>query len=285
MEVMILPGEDGRMVKYIIRGRLGLSHRDFMRLKYHGRICLDGAPVFANAVARAGQRLTLEWPEMPASAPPTPVQLDIVYEDDQLMIINKPAPLPCQRSPRQKTETLENRVAAYLPDRPFRPVNRLDKGTSGLMACAKSANAQMLLSRQLHKSGFEREYLAVTKGAPPETRGVIDAPIGKADGATIKREVRADGKPAVTHYEVVKAQNGLALVRLRLETGRTHQIRVHLSSIGCPVLGDFLYGTELEDVLPGRFALHSSRIALAQPVTGERLCFVSDLPGALNLIT
>ena len=202
-------------------------------------------------------------------------------------MIDKPAPLSTQSSPRQPDNTLENRLAWRYRDVPgfvFRPVNRLDKGTSGLMVAAKHAHSQMLLSRQLHTPEFAREYLAVTDGVPAEPEGVIDAPIGKADGATVRREVRADGKPSRTAYRTLEAGNGRALLRLKLDTGRTHQIRVHLSHIGCPVFGDFLYGTERPDALPGRFALHSAYVRFLHPLTGQALEFESPLPGALRAL-
>lgn len=285
IETVVRPDENGRPVKYIIRSRLMISHREFMGLKYRGRMCLDGEPVRANCAARAGQRLTLCFPdERGACAPPDKEALSIAYEDDSLIVVNKPAPLPCQCSVKQEGVALENRFANYLPSLPFRPVNRLDKGTSGLMVCAKSAHAQMLLSRQLHTNAFTREYYAIVCGAPPLNEGVVDAPIGKADGATIRREVRKDGKRAVTRYRLIESRGSLSLVSLKLETGRTHQIRVHLAHIGCPVFGDFLYGEERANALPGRFALHSRRVALEHPETGERLCFESPLPPELQRI-
>ena len=152
------------------------------------------------------------------------------------------------------------------------------------MVAAKHAHSQMLLSRQLHTPEFAREYLAVTDGVPAKPEGVIDAPIGKADGATVRREVRADGKPSRTAYRTLEAGNGRALLRLKLDTGRTHQIRVHLSHIGCPVFGDFLYGTERPDALPGRFALHSAYVRFLHPLTGQALEFESPLPGALRAL-
>jgi len=140
----------------------------------------------------------------------------------------------------------------------------------------------MKLASLLHTPGFVREYLAVSEGVPSPLEGTIDLPIGKADGATVKRAIREDGKPSVTHYSTVKSANGLSLVHLRLATGRTHQIRVHLSAVGCPVFGDFLYGTERDDLLPGRFALHSAFVRFAHPITGEEMSFSSPLPDALS---
>ena len=162
-------------------------------------------------------------------------------------------------------------------------MNRLDKGTSGLMAAAMNAHAQMVLSQALHGPGFLREYLALVEGVPPEPRGLVDAPIGKAPGATVRREVQPQGKSARTHYQVLATGRDLSLVRLRLETGRTHQIRVHMAYLGCPVLGDFLYGRECPS-LPGRFALHSARIALTHPQTGALLDFSAPLPPQLQAL-
>ena len=151
------------------------------------------------------------------------------------------------------------------------------------MAVARTAHAQDLLQRLLHTNEFIREYLAVVEGAPPEAGGVIDLPIAKAEGATIRREVRPNGRPARTFYRVLEKRGGRSLLRLRLDTGRTHQIRVHLAALGCPVAGDFLYGTELA-CLPGRFALHSAYVRLRHPVTGEWLERESPLPPALGAL-
>ena len=163
----------------------------------------------------------------------------------------------------------------------YRPVNRLDKGTSGLMVIARDGVSQHRLQSLLHTEAFERVYLAVTLGAPEHDAGTIDLPIAKEDAASVRRVVRPDGKPSVTHYEVLQRSGNRALVRLRLETGRTHQIRVHLAALGCPVFGDFLYGTESE-ALPGRFALHSHLLTLRHPVTGDCLTLTSPLPDGLR---
>ena len=135
----------------------------------------------------------------------------------------------------------------------------------------------LLLQNMLHTDAYVREYLALAVGRVEPESGTIDAPIGKADGATVRREVRVDGKRAVTHYETVARGENYTLLRVRLETGRTHQIRVHLQFIGHPIAGDFLYGEE-DARLPGRFALHSARLMLTHPVTRERMAFESDAP-------
>lgn len=275
-----LPQDEGRLIRRIVRGGIGLSHRQFSRAKYANCILLDGVPAHADQAVRAGQTVSVLLEDAGSgSAPAEEEPVSVVYEDEDLLVIDKDAPLPCQNSSRQSGSTLEKRLSArYGEAFVFRPVNRLDKGTSGLMLAAKNAHAQMLCARELH-ADMVREYLAVVEGTPEPACGVIDAPIGKADGATIRREVRCDGKPAKTHYRVLESGRR-ALVRLRLETGRTHQIRVHLASIGHPVTGDFLYGSEIAE-LPGRFALHSAHLAFVHPMRGIPLEFDSPLPAAL----
>lgn len=271
----------GRRVKYFVRGGMGLSSRRFGALKMTGGLRVNGAVVHANHLLREGDVVELLIDDAPFEAPaPDPTPVNVVYEDDDLLIIDKPAPLACQCSPKQSAMTLENRLAARCPGLPFRPINRLDKGTSGLMAAAKHAHAAKVLQRQLHTEDFVREYLAVVEGAMTGA-GVIDAPIAKAPAATVRRAVdHENGARAVTHYRVVQTGENCSLVRLRLETGRTHQIRVHLQSLGHPVVGDFLYGAE-DARLPGRFALHSTYIRLVHPIAGGVIERASPLPAEL----
>lgn len=280
IEYIARPEDEGRLVKRIVRANLGVSHRQFTSLKQRNAVLLDGMPVHANAAVHAGQRVCVLIGDAPA-APAFAAEggTAVVWEDDDLLIVDKPAPLACMRGVDRPDDSLESRLLARYrgTDYVFRPVNRLDRGTSGLMAVAKHAHAQQLMQRQLHSEACVREYLALVEGAVSPAAGTIDAPIGKADGATVRREVRPDGRPAVTHYGTVAAGAGYTLLRVRLETGRTHQIRVHLASRGWPVAGDFLYGRE-DARLPGRFALHSARLALTHPVTGERLTFESEPP-------
>ena len=210
--------------------------------------------------------------------------MDILWQDDHLLVLNKPAGIASQSSLNHPDDTMENAMFHHLgcpADYVYRPLNRLDKGTSGLMVVAKTAHAQHKLQQLLHTEHFVREYLAIVVGEPPQPKGTVDAPIGKEDAASVRRIITPAGKPSVTHYEVVSRHGSLTLLRLVLQTGRTHQIRVHMASLGCPVYGDFLYGRE-EESLPGRFALHSASIRLTHPITGETIRVQAPLPDILQ---
>lgn len=274
-----------RKIKYFVRGSMGISYGQFSALKGRGGLLVNGQPVHANYLLVPGDRVEVLLEDAPrARAAAQALPVNIVYEDDDLYILDKPAPLACQCSPKQPENTLENRLSWHyrdVEDFVFRPLNRLDRGTSGLMAAAKHAHACQRMQKQLHTPSFVREYLAVVDGRL-DGSGVINLPIAKEDAATVRRVVDPlYGKPAVTHYEALSQGGGRTLVRLRLETGRTHQIRVHMAHLGHPVTGDFLYGRET-DALPGRFALHSARIALDHPITGARIDLASPLPPELR---
>lgn len=275
----------GRLIKYFVRSELGVSYRQFSALKTWDGLRVNGEIVHANYSLVPGDRIEVLLEDTAQKeVSPDPLPVAIPYEDDDLMIIDKPAPLACQCSPKHPEHTLENRLAWRFRDEDnfvFRPLNRLDKGTSGLLAAAKHAHATQLLQKQLHTESFVREYLAVVEGHL-DGSGIIDAPISKANDTTTRRVIDwENGKPAVTHYTSVGFGNNRTLVRLRLETGRTHQIRLHLSHLGYPIVGDFLYGTEIA-ALPERFALHSAYIALNHPITGARIEYESPLPPELE---
>ena len=284
MEHVVTEGEAGRTVKSVALKEMGVSRGLFSHLKFAGGVRLDGQVVHADHRLQAGQRLTLILKD-DGESPLTPYELPlkIVYEDQDYFVIDKPAPLPTLCSAYRTGPTLENALYAHLhcpKDFVFRPVNRLDKGTSGLLAVARNAHAQHLLQRQLHTDSFVREYLAVCRGHLPAKEGVIDAPIARL-GPGPERAVRSDGQTCVTHYRVAGETAAYSLVRLRLETGRTHQIRVHMAYMHCPIVGDYLYG-EADERLPGRFALHACGIAFVHPITGESIRRESPLPQALQ---
>ncbi len=280
MEYTVRAEEDGKRVREILRCGMEVSYTALKSAKWNDRIFLNGEPVYADARVKEGDTVRIEWAEeTPAYRPRRfEMALEIPWEDEHLMAIVKPAPLASQSSRNHPDDSLENAVYTYFgcPENfIYRPVNRLDKGTSGLMMIAKTPHAQYRMQRQLHTPAFRRRYLALTDGIPAEREGVIDLPIAKAPGATVKRIVSPEGKPSRTRYRVLEAGNGQALLLLELETGRTHQIRVHLSSIGCPVRGDFLYGQEQTEEYPGHFALHSAVIEAEHPVNGEKIRLIS----------
>lgn len=288
MNMNYIVQHNGRTLRDILRRDMGVSYSAMKSAKWDNRILVDGIPTPVNAVLREGQTVTMLWPEEQSVYQLRPYELamNIPYEDEHLLVIDKPAPLASQSSAGHPDNSLENAVYAYMgcpKDFIYRPVNRLDKGTSGLMVVAKTPHAQHLLQRQLHTEAFQRVYLAVVEGVPEPLRGMIDAPIAKVEAACIRRVVCPEGRPSVTHYQVEQVSGQRALVRLKLETGRTHQIRVHMSHLGCPVCGDFLYGTELPE-LPGRFALHSAELVLAHPLTGDVLHIASLLPEELSAL-
>ncbi|MBQ7786342.1 MAG: RluA family pseudouridine synthase [Clostridia bacterium] len=285
--------DEGRAVRSVVPRRFQLGQHAFRRLKVLEAIRVNDQVVRADHILHAGDVIRIFIPsDMPseesaspssdASLPPSFIR----YQDEDIIIVSKGAPLPTLPASHITSGTLREQLIDMLhadaASFVYHPVNRLDKGTSGLLCIARHAHAQRLMTQQLHTNRFIREYLAVSEGIPAENEGVIDAPVARL-GTGARRAVRSDGQHAMTHYRVVQTCGSRALIRLRLETGRTHQIRVHLAHIGCPIAGDYLYGTELEQ-LPGRFALHSAFISLRQPITGEMIRLEEPLPAALGAL-
>ena len=287
VEYLVEQEHAGRKLRDVLRQVMGVSYSAMKSAKWDGRITVNGYPTPVDAIVREGDIVAIRWKDTPVYAvKPYPIPLCIPYEDEHLFVIDKPAPLASQSSANHPDDALENALYAHLgcpADYVYRPVNRLDKGTSGLMLVARNPHAQHRLQQLLHSPDFQRTYLAVVEGDPPEEAGTIDAPIGKEDAASIRRIITDSGKPSVTHYRVLQRSSQRSLVQLVLETGRTHQIRVHMSHLGCPVCGDFLYGSELPQ-LPGRFALHSHQVHLRHPMTGEELLIASPLPDSLTAL-
>ena len=282
MTLTVTPAQAGRTVRSLLRHDLGLSTALLNHIKRReDGIVLNGVPVFTTAVVSAGDRLSVDLrddrPDTPI--PPIPMDLDIRYEDEFFLIVNKPAPLAVHASSFSPGEpTLANGLAHYLgPDLIFHPVNRLDRGTTGLMAVAKSRFAHNALRRILHTEDFVREYRGICVGVPAPLAGVIDLPIGRAEGSPIRRRIRADGASALTVYETLETVRGLSLLRLVPKTGRTHQLRLHLSATGHPLAGDWLYGEE-DHSLISRPALHAWSLTLRHPITGVQIALQAELP-------
>lgn len=282
LSVSIPPQWDQKTVYVLLRYHIGLSGTLLRRVKWlDDGIFLDHARVTVRETVHTGQtlRVRLSDPAPLDDIPPVALPLNIVYEDDDLIVVNKAAGMPSHPGPGHWDDTLGNALTAHWRSSAanFHPVHRLDKGTSGLIVVAKHPFAQERLKQQLHSELFQREYLAVCDGIPDPPSGTVDAPISRQDSSVLMRTVSPDGLRAVTHYETLRVSHSRALLRLHLETGRTHQIRVHMASLGTPLTGDFLYGQE-DPSLIARPALHSSRIALIHPLTGEALTFRAPLP-------
>ena len=214
------------------------------------------------------------------------VPFRVVWEDEHLMVIDKAAGLVVHPAPSHDGETLaellSDRIAGGPDGERAGIVHRLDRGTSGLMIVARNDQSHAALQDQIRERKVERTYLALCQGAPRSRTGTIEAPIGRAAGARHRMAVNGAGaRSAVTHFEVLEVTGSVSLLRLRLETGRTHQIRVHLKAIGHPLVGDEVYGGPQFFGLERPF-LHSTVLAFDHPVTGERLSFESGLPDDLQ---
>lgn len=285
LEIIVDEAWAGKPVNDLLRRRLGLSGTLLRRIKWlEDGILLDGQRVTTRAVVSSGQTLSvrLSDPTVKSGIPPVILPLHIIYEDRDIVVVDKAPGMPSHPGPGHWQDSLGNALMAHWletdPEADFHPVHRLDKGTSGLMAVAKHPYAQEGLRKALHTGAFQRQYLAVCEGPLTPAEGVIDQPIGRCPDSIQKRQVTPDGQRAVTRYTVRRTDGHRTLAALTLETGRTHQIRVHLAYLGHPLTGDFLYGREAPELI-SRPALHSWRLALVHPVTGQSLSFCQPLPG------
>lgn len=261
----------------------GFSSRIIKDIKYnpHG-ILIRNKKVTVQKQLKRGDRLTVYIREKEeTTVVPRELPLDIVYEDRDVIVCNKPPFMATHPSQDNFDSTLANALAYYFKQKNdnciIRSVNRLDKNTSGIILVAKNALAAGILSDDLREKKIEREYIALVEGAL-NSDGTVDAPIARAEGSTIKRCVDFEkGERAVTHYSVLKSTEDFSCIKLKLETGRTHQIRVHMSHIGHAVVGDFLYGTEGLFGME-RHALHSANITFTHPITKKTLYFEAPIP-------
>ena len=277
------PEENGRMVKGTLRGDLHLSYTLLKSLKWReNAILLNGQSVHVNAIVHTGDVVSVALSER---APREDLYCEhtarpnIVYEDDDLLVLNKPAGVAMHpKADDASAPSLAAMLTGYLGEGSVPHfVSRLDKGTSGLLIAAKSGYVHDRLRRALHSDNLRREYRAVAVGRVTPDHGVIDAPIGRADGSIIRRCVRADGLPSLTEYETLQTSERFTLLRLRPQTGRTHQLRVHMAHLGYPLAGDWLYGTEDKNLI-ARPALHSYELWFTQPITGQELHFTAPIP-------
>ena len=282
LEYVVSPERDGQPLRNILRGELRLSYTLLKSLKWReNAILLNGVPAHVNAAVHTGDVVTVALSERLSASKlaPCDLPLDVVYEDDDLLVINKPAGVAMHpRRAEPEAPDIASALAAYLGDGSAAHfVSRLDKGTSGLFIAAKSGYVHDRLRVALHTEALRREYRAIAVGHVAPERGVIDLPIGRVEGSVVKRCVRPDGSPSRTGYEVLSQHSGFSLLRLVPYTGRTHQLRVHMAALGFPLAGDWLYGTEDKELI-ARPALHSCELCFTQPVTGKVLRFTAPVP-------
>lgn len=251
-------------------------------------ILLNGEWGRVHDVLHTGDELTIHLIEDVSSQNivPNNLSLNIVYEDEDILVVNKTSNTPIHPSQGNYDNTLANAVAYYYQQKgesfTYRCINRLDRDTTGLLIIAKHMYSASILSDMVANREIHREYLAVATGEVPEI-GTIVAPIGRVDGSTIERHIdEVHGDYACTHYKKIAYNNGYSLVSLKLETGRTHQIRVHMKHIGHPLPGDFLYNPDYSVI--NRQALHSHKLSFKHPITGEYMEFVAELPEDMRSI-
>lgn len=270
----------------------GYSHAVLVHLKKTPEgILRNGKWEYVNAILHAGDhlRIVLSEPEGSPGIRPITTPLNICYEDEDILVVNKPSGMPVHPSQGHYENTLANAVCGYFHEQAipytFRCVNRLDRDTTGLVILAKHLLSSAILNQAVAKREIHREYIAIVVGITPAS-GIVDAPIGRKDASTIERQVDyTSGQPAITHYRQLAHTDSLSLLSLHLETGRTHQIRVHMRHLGYPLIGDFLYHPEYfsekypkKEIQIKRQALHSYRLQFNHPITGIPMDLSAPLP-------
>ena len=268
---------DGIKLYTFLKGYLHMSARTVTKLRHApGSLTINGEYARTIDIIGTGDEVIITLPEVESEIPATHFDdLKIVYEDEDIMVVNKPPFLAMHPTHNHQGDTLANEVAAYFLSKgqniPFRAVGRLDKCTSGLVILALNRHSASVMS-----ANYDKTYIAVVEGEY-SGHGTIDRPICRPDPGKTLRAVGENGERAVTHWKCLKSNNGFSLMEITLETGRTHQIRVHFSSDGAPLAGDEMYGSKC--TLISRAALHCKEVSFVHPITGERMRFEAEVPG------
>lgn len=270
-------------INQILKQKFKISARLQHKLITSKQIFLNGNQADSRIAPQINDVITvnLDFNEESENIIPTPIPLNIIYEDEALLILDKPAGIAVHPSISHYTDSLANGVKYYFDTiglkRKIRPVNRLDLNTSGLIVFAKNEYVQECLIQQMQTNEFKKEYLAIVHGIFENVQGTINLPIARKENSIIERCISENGQEAITHYEVLKTSNDLSLVHCILQTGRTHQIRVHMSAIGHSLVGDTLYGSDFSDSIT-RQSLHSYKISFIHPISHQIVSFTSELP-------
>lgn len=277
-------------LSHILKREMKVSTGLMNRLKWEDRILVNGVPQRTNFPVQPGDTVTLRMDEPEPEYPGEEMELSILYEDEHLIALDKPAGMLIHPSPHRDTGTLANGVIGYYQKKglpcAFHPVTRLDRDTFGVVLIAKNSHAHGLLN-DCHRAGkLRKTYEALVYGCPEPEQGIIDAPIARLPLPSLLRRVDPEGKPSVTEYRVVEKFGGYSLVELRPVTGRTHQLRVHCAYIGCPILGDPQYGSAESQAFSARWALEYQRLCASSiefdhPITGEHLVIRSKLTAGI----
>lgn len=278
--------ENGKSVKGIMTENLNFSRRLSKKLELNQKLFVNGEITKLNKKVFIKDILSIEFDEDEDEYDAIDIPIEIVYEDNDLLVVNKPPYIVVHPTRSHQNNTIANGVAYYFNKqnikRKVRLVNRLDMNTSGIVIIAKNPYAHNELANQMKSNKVDKYYYAIVEGTVKEDKGTINEPITRLNPDDIIRVVHPGGKECITHYTVEKRFNNMTLVKLKLETGRTHQIRVHMKHIGHPILGDTLYGNESE--LIGRQALHCYEMRFKQPITGDEIVITCSLPEDMSLV-
>lgn len=275
-------------LKDYLRQKFNFSSRLMTKIKKNKGLFLNGESAPGWIVPKENDVITVNLPKEMSNFHPENIPIRVVYEDEDMMVINKQPFVVVHPTSSHLNGTIANGVSNYMIENSsefkIRFINRLDRDTSGLLIIGKNSNAQNKISIQMAENNVLKEYVAIVSGIVENSKGTIDLPIGRPSPTDIKRAVMKNGSKSITHYKVIStfknkiSGKGYTILSLKLETGRTHQIRVHLSHMGFPIVADTLYGSEDTELGMKRQALHSHKLTLFHPVTGERLALVASIP-------